>query len=63
MTTITRIFALFLTLAALPAAADIQDFPRPAELEPDIGFWITVFTEYTSDQGLLHENRNPALIY
>lgn len=63
MTAISRIFALFLTLAALPAAADIQDFPRPAELEPDIGFWITVFTEYTSDQGLLHDNRNLAVIY
>ncbi len=63
MTAITRNFALFLTLAALPAAADIQDFPRPAELEPDIGFWVTVFTETTSDQGLLHDNRNLAVVY
>ncbi len=63
MTTISRIFVLFLSLAALPAAAETSDFPRPAELEPDIGFWVTVFTEYTSDQGLLHDNRNLAVVY
>ncbi len=58
-----HIFAVFLTMAALPAAAETLDFPRPAELEPDIGFWITVFTEYTSDQGVLHDSRNLAVIY
>ena len=63
MTAISRIFALFLILAALPAAADVQDFPRPAEFEPDINFWLTVFTEYTSDQGVLHDNRNLAVVY
>ncbi len=63
MTVISRIFAIFLTLATVPGAADIQDFPRPAELEPDIGFWVTVFTEYTSDYGVLHDNRNLAVVY
>jgi membrane-bound lytic murein transglycosylase D len=63
MTAISRIFALILCLAAFPAAADIQDFPRPAELEPDIGFWVLVFTEYTSDQGVLHDNSNLAVVY
>jgi len=60
---ISRIFVLILCLVALPAAADVQDFPRPAELEPDIGFWVTVFTEYTSDQGVLHDNANLAVVY
>ena len=63
MKPVYRIFALFLALVTLPAAADIQDFPRPAELEPDIGFWVTVFTEYTSDQGVLQDNRNLAVVY
>ena len=58
MTAISRIIALFLVLAATPLAADTSDFPRPAELEPDISFWITIFTDYTSDQGVLHDNRN-----
>ncbi len=63
MTAISRIFALFLMLAAVPGAADMQDFPRPAELEPDIGFWMAVFTDYTSDHGILHDNRNLAVVY
>ena len=58
-----RNLVLFLTLAALPVAADMQEFSRPAELEPDIGFWVDVFTKYTSDQGILHDNRNLAVVY
>ena len=63
MKAIFRILTLFLTLAAAPLAADVQDFPRPAELEPDIAFWISVFTEYTSDQGVLHDNRYLGVVY
>ena len=61
MTSISRILALFCLLAAPPLAADTTQFPRPTELEPDINFWISVFTEYTSDQGVLHDNRNLAV--
>jgi membrane-bound lytic murein transglycosylase D len=63
MKPIFPIFALILVLASPPLAADIQDFPRPAELEPDINFWVTVFTDYTSDEGVLHDNRNLAVVY
>ena len=63
MTAISRNIALFLVLAATPLAADTSDFPRPAELEPDISFWITIFTHYTSDQGVLHDSRNLAVVY
>jgi membrane-bound lytic murein transglycosylase D len=63
MTASCRTFAVFLCLAALPAAADVSDFPRPAELEPDIDFWVKVFTDYRSDQGLLHDNRTLAVVY
>ena len=63
MTHFFRIIALILSLTALSAAASTSDFPRPAELEPDIGFWVTVFTEYTSDQGVLHDNANLAVVY
>ena len=63
MTHFFRIIALILSLTALSAAASTSDFPRPAELEPDIGFWVMVFTEYTSDQGVLHDNANLAVVY
>lgn len=44
------------------AAAD-DLFPRPPELEPDVAFWVAVFTEVDSDQGLLHDTRNLGVIY
>src|SRR6202451_1570029 len=59
-------FCLLLAPAffGLPAAADEQDpFAHPPALEPDIRFWIRVYTEVTTDQGLLHDDRNLGLVY
>ena len=63
MTAIFRICTLFCFLGAPTLAADNSQFPRSAELEPDINFWVTVFSEYTSDQGVLHDNRDLTVIY
>jgi membrane-bound lytic murein transglycosylase D len=56
--------AILLGLACLvlDAAAD-ELFPLPPELEPDVAFWVGVFTDYDSDQGVLHDTRNLAVIY
>jgi len=53
---------LALVCVAFEAGAD-EWFPRPPELEPDVNFWVSIFTEYDSDQGVLHDNRNLAVIY
>jgi membrane-bound lytic murein transglycosylase D len=53
---------LSLVCLAFEASAD-ESFPRPAALEPDVNFWVAVFTEYDSDQGILHDNRNLAVVY
>src|SRR5580658_4139590 len=46
------------------AGAETPDpFSHPAELEPDIRFWIRVYTEVTTDQGLLHDDWNLGLVY
>jgi membrane-bound lytic murein transglycosylase D len=63
-----KIAALCLLLApallGLPAAADEPDpFAPPPALEPDIRFWIRVYTEVTTDQGLLHDDWNLNLVY
>jgi membrane-bound lytic murein transglycosylase D len=51
-------------LLALPAAADEPDpFSHPPALEPDIRFWIRVYTEVTTDQGLIHDDWNLNLVY
>jgi len=57
---------LFLFLLLLFAAAPLQaqeTFPQPVELRPDIDFWVSIFTRYTTDQGVLHDSRNLAVVY
>jgi membrane-bound lytic murein transglycosylase D len=47
-----------------PATADDSNpFPRPPELERDVRFWIRVYTEVTTDGGLLHDSWNLGLVY
>lgn len=54
------------TFASAPLAADADSaspFVRPPELEPDVRFWIRVYTEVTTDQGLLHDAWYLGLVY
>ncbi len=51
-------------LFGLPATADESDpFAPPPALEQDIRFWVRVYTEVTTDQGLLHDDWNLGLVY
>ena len=46
------------------ADSDTPDpFVHPAALERDIRFWIRVYTEVTTDQGLIHDDWNLGLVY
>ena len=56
------IFLCFLGLLALPAYAE-ETFPLPEELRPDVDFWVSIFTRYGTDEGVLHDNRNLAVVY
>jgi membrane-bound lytic murein transglycosylase D len=48
----------------LAAAAEPPDpFAHPPELEKDVRFWVRVYTEVTTDQGLLHDDWNLGLVY
>jgi membrane-bound lytic murein transglycosylase D len=40
-----------------------EALPRPAGLEPEIGFWRRVFAECTTEQGLIHDNRYLGVVY
>ena len=53
---------LFLLPLQVPAN-DAELFPRPPELERDVQFWLSVFTEYSTRQGILHDNRNLSVVY
>ncbi|MDP9066188.1 MAG: transglycosylase SLT domain-containing protein [Pseudomonadota bacterium] len=49
--------------ADVPAGDGIDPFVQPPALEPDVRFWIRVYTEVSTDQGLLHDDRNLGLVY
>jgi membrane-bound lytic murein transglycosylase D len=51
-------------LCSPPVRADTSGaFAYPTELEPDVRFWIRVYTEVTTDQGLLHDDWYLGLVY
>jgi membrane-bound lytic murein transglycosylase D len=51
-------------ICGTPLRADTSDaFAYPADLEPDVRFWIRVYTEVTTDQGLLHDDWYLGLVY
>ena len=51
------------TLLAGPALAAPADFPEPPELQRDVGFWMRVYTEITTEQGFLHDEHNLGVVY
>ena len=55
------LFLVFVLLAAPAKAADT--FPQPPELQPDVDFWVDIFTRYTTNQGVLHDSRNLGVVY
>ena len=55
--------ALLLVAATMAFADDKALFPRPEALERDVNFWILIFTEYSTSQGALHDQRNLAVVY
>ena len=47
------VMCLLVATAAPLFAQDTRDFPRPAELEPAIQFWVRVYTEIYSFFGFI----------
>jgi len=45
------------------AAEGTDPFAHPPELEQDVRFWIRVYTEVTTEEGLLHDDWNLSLVY
>ena len=57
---------LLIALSCLCGAALAQEsnpFAVPPELEPDVRFWVRVYSEVTTDQGLLHDSWYLGLVY
>ena len=58
----SQICVILLLLVLAPARAE-DPFPQPPDLQPDVDFWISIFTEFTTDQGVMHDAINLAVVY
>ena len=56
----TRLASLLVMSLAFAgsAAGDDKLFPRPAALEPDVEFWLRIYTEVDTHGGLVHDSRH-----
>jgi len=55
-----------IVFASVTASAQDPDedlFPVPVGLEPDVNFWLSVFTDYSTREGVLHDNRFLGVVY
>jgi membrane-bound lytic murein transglycosylase D len=56
-------FLLF-TLFTLATASHAEElFPRPPELQPDVDFWVKVYTEVDTKSGYIHDSEDVTIIY
>ncbi len=50
-------------LSAAPVLASEGVMPQPPALEPDVRFWIRVYTQIDTNAGFLHDQYNLAVVY
>lgn len=46
-----------------PAQAAEESIPFPAALQPDVDFWIRVYSEISTSEGFLHDEHDLSLVY
>lgn len=62
MTRKSRFWCLIALFLGATAPADDR-FPVPDGLQPDVDFWVDIFSHYSTAEGVLHDNRNLAVVY
>jgi membrane-bound lytic murein transglycosylase D len=56
--------SVFLMIAlATPFPIRAETIPRPEGIQVDVDFWIRVYTEVTTNEGFLHDERNLGVVY
>jgi len=61
--TSARCILLLLCVTAVTQPRAEEAFPLPDELRPDVDFWVSIFTDYDSSEGVLHDNRHLGVVY
>jgi membrane-bound lytic murein transglycosylase D len=51
-----------IAVISMPAGAQ-SSIPRPEGIQQDVNFWVRVYTEATTNEGFLHDERNLAVVY
>jgi membrane-bound lytic murein transglycosylase D len=60
---LAAVLASLCALIATPVLSSEGAMPRPAALEPDVQFWIRVYTQIDTNSGFLHDQYNLAVVY
>src|SRR6185295_10057809 len=60
---LARRAALGTLLLLVSAAWGAESIPRPEGIKSDVNFWIRVYTEVTTNEGFLHDERNLSVVY
>ncbi len=59
-----RLLLLLALLSMARIASAAEDLlPRPAELEPDVQFWIRVYTQISTNDGFIHDQHKLSVVY
>jgi membrane-bound lytic murein transglycosylase D len=56
------LFGILLLLSRFASAAETL-LPGPPELEPDVQFWIRVYTQVSTNEGLIHDQHRLSVVY
>ena len=57
------LLAALFAAGVAPASAADELMPRPAALEPDVQFWIRVYTQIDTNAGFLHDQYRLSVVY
>jgi membrane-bound lytic murein transglycosylase D len=61
------VFSILMVLCSLQAGADTliepETFPVFDSIRPNVSFWEKIYTQYSTNQGVIHDKRNLGIIY
>jgi membrane-bound lytic murein transglycosylase D len=56
-------FAIACLCSLLTPGVRAEAIPRPEGIQQDVNFWVRVYTEITTNEGFLHDERNLSVVY
>jgi membrane-bound lytic murein transglycosylase D len=62
-TILTLLFVLVFGLIHSEAVAEYDTFPAYSFIQPNVEFWKSIYSQYSLDQGVIHDKRNLNVVY